>query len=217
MEILTVCQNYGPEVWAGFTENLKRVGYQGTVRGYTGLADPLGCSRMYAWLEYVKQRPAEEIIMLSDLRDVVFQDNPEKIRPTKLFVFLESQDCRIKDEPFNRGWILEGWGAEGLERIGDNPISCSGVTIGPQPAILDYLQKQCRYLVNRTTNGFDQGVHNWMVWNREIDCVVHDNNNPYVYTVGLEPRLDVRKHRIYNRLGMLPMIVHQADRHLGVL
>lgn len=217
MKILTVNQGYPEWVGQRFIQNLKETGSTAEVIWWSGFRPEVICSeRMYAWKSFVDTLPTDEIIMLSDLRDVVFQANPDELYPEKLWVFLESDTHRIVDEDYNRSWILQGWGETGLERIGNRRISCAGVTIGKQPDMAKYLKRMCEHLNGLLYSGADQGVHNWMIWNNEIDCKIWDNDGP-VYTVGLEPKLDVRYHKIYNRNGELPYIVHQYDRHLTIL
>jgi hypothetical protein len=216
MQILTVSQNYPEWVLHRFYDNVRSSGFSGDVFSWNNLEEPICSTRMYVWLEHIKQQPEDTIFMLSDCRDVIFQGNPETLNPDRLWVFLENSEFSIRDEPFNHSWIIQGWGEEGLHKIGNRPISCAGVTLGRKSDMVDYLTKMCKYLDTHTFQGADQGVHNWMIWNNQLDCKIWDNTGP-VYTVGLEPKLSVHKHTILNREGQLPIIIHQYDRHLTAI
>lgn len=219
MHILTVNQNYPKSVAEYFCNNLYSTGYQGQVYLFSNLDEPICSTRMFAWLDFVKGLPKDEFILLTDLRDVLFQDNPEKLTRDGLHVFCEDDNYTLKTEPYNRSWILQGWGEEGLLKIGNRSIVCAGVTFGRQPDIETYLRKQCQYLEQPQFQfrGADQGVHNWMVWNKELDCMVHGNRSDMVYTVGLVPMLRVKHHEVYNCDNIKPTIVHQYDRHFTLV
>ena len=133
------------------------------------------------------------LIMITDMRDVLFQSNPftymtDRWAPpvSQLVVFLESFPNKVIERcPFNRGWIVNCYGDEALKMIGLNTVSCSGISIGSRDAILLYsylIHKQLDPVVrwgsevgiHKTNNacistGMDQGFHNWLIFSGTLD------------------------------------------------
>jgi hypothetical protein len=82
-------------------------------------------------------------ILVSDVRDVYFQLDPFSVLPIgrrldrSMQVFVEDPTMfTLKNQRANAGWILESRGESVLEEIGDNPIVCSGTTVGGQIAMV---------------------------------------------------------------------------------
>ena len=144
---------------------------------------------LYQWWGSMLDEKAE--IMVADFRDVFFQGNPFAYRRyewahpvSQLTVFQEAYPNKVIYRcPFNGGWIGGCYGEEGLKRIGNNPVSCSGVTLGLRDAVIAYshlmtqqLDPRVRYGRETTqTNkqcislGMDQGFHNWLVYSGQLD------------------------------------------------
>jgi Nucleotide-diphospho-sugar transferase len=154
-------------------------------------------------------------VMLTDVRDVVFLRDPFD------FEVGESANFFLEDEKFtlaanvnNRGWLAGAYGLQALEELGGFPISCSGVTIGAAPAVLEYLEVMVDSLarLSRQFRGMDQGVHNYVVHKGLVPRarVVANTEGP-VLTLGLmspgeaATALRERAHQVN--------VVHQYDRH----
>jgi len=147
--------------------------------------------RFYLYQWWARKYQEDALIMLSDFRDVFFQANPFTYRTwdwappiAQLVVFQEAYPNKVIYRcPFNGGWISGCYGKEGLQRVGANTVSCSGVSIGSRDAIVVYahlisqqLDPRVRYGRNTTeTNkpcvslGMDQGFHNWLVYSGQLD------------------------------------------------
>jgi len=77
-----------------------------------------------------------ENVILSDIRDVVFQDNP--------FNYLSGKDLDFSTEPETLGgctkhngpWVRNIYGQEVLEQLKDQQILCCGVTAGKRAAVI---------------------------------------------------------------------------------
>jgi len=145
-------------------------------------------------------------IMLTDMRDVVFLDEPNlQYYDDGLHVFLEDESMTIGRCPFNSDWIMKTHGANLFPFFADKPISCAGITIGDRDSMLIYLTQMADRLSGLPEN-LDQGFHNGYVWkNISPKMHIHKNGNG-VCTMGYMPQ------------GSMPplgarTILHQYDRH----
>jgi hypothetical protein len=155
-------------------------------------------------------------VILSDVRDVVFQLPPEGIPVQSLHVFLEDPSRTIGSCPFNAEIVRAAYGDRGLGMLEDKLICCSGVTIGTQEAILRYLKLMVSEIValRHEIGGVDQAIHNWLLYSGQLDPVtVHPNGRSSVLTLGRVTTVQREGHTVHNDDGSLPAIVHQYDRH----
>lgn len=160
-----------------------------------------------------------ERVMLADVRDVIFQDDPFREPPVaELEVFQEFDSVSIAEESFNRRWIESMFGKSELNRIGHRPIICSGVTLGTLTGIKGYLNVMKDHLRrHHEPNGFDQGLHNYLIYNDMVtDVAINAFGHGAVMHVGIADResliLDNAK-RIVDQQGNVVPTVHQYDRH----
>jgi hypothetical protein len=217
--ILTTNSGYPRQVSEDFTTNLRKVGYDQEIRFFEVSNDPIPlCTmRLFDYLAFLRQNPGRyQTVILSDLRDVLFQDNPLKIPHGTLDCFLEWEEMTIAKCPFNSVWIKLGFGEEEFALIQNKPISCAGFTIGTQAWIENYLDMviECVAVRKQLFAGADQGIHNWLIHTGNLPCNLHVNEDSPVYTVGYVPGIFVRNHVVYNRKGIAPIVVHQFDRHV---
>jgi hypothetical protein len=182
-------------------------------------------ARRYSiYADYLRAWPDRfDQVMLSDVRDVVFQRHPfEGIASPKCHFFLEGAAQTIGQDPTNSRWVRGCGTAEQAEAVARCRISCSGITIGGTRAILAYLDAMADRIGNipfrvyrKIGHGYDQGIHNLLVHlNPDIDGIIVQNNG-HIATMALEPqslyRLD-NSAQIYTTSGHLPPICHQYDR-----
>lgn len=94
-------------------------------------------------------------ILTADFRDVFFQSNPfvynSHLWKSKgggnLVISLEFFPNKVIGScPFNFGWIQSCYGDEAARAIAHNPVSCSGVTIGPRNMVLLYSYLQTLHM-----------------------------------------------------------------------
>lgn len=126
-------------------------------------------------------------LMIADTRDVIFQSDPftyqrHEWEHSELVLFLESQPNKVINRCiYNSGWVRSCYGEDALDRIGHNPVSCSGVSMGTRNGILVYSMTVARHIdpqyrligssvAKETKNdgacvshGMDQGIHNWLL------------------------------------------------------
>jgi hypothetical protein len=171
----------------------------------------------YFWFHRYLSRalPRYRNVMLTDVRDVIFLGSPFDFEiGDAVHFFLEHDRFRLRDQVNNRGWLIGAYGEHALEELGDRPISCSGVTIGAAPAVLDYLTVMVDHLLrlSRQYKGMDQGVHNYVLHKGLVPRarLVPNRDGP-VLTAGLMSE-DEAVELLTERAGAIK-VVHQYDRH----
>jgi hypothetical protein len=161
-------------------------------------------------------------VLLSDVRDVVFQDDPFVGVKGGLLVSVENFDLTINSEDFNRGWILDAYGQDMLDRIGGCYISCSGVTLGDVKSVKVYVDKMLGEICSQPfkkmrSRIYDQAFHNKLLHCGELESVVPCFSlQSNIATLGC---MDIGQismsndGKVLNRDGTVIPIVHQYDRH----
>lgn len=185
------------------------------------LADlPYNACRYFLYLDFLRREGPFERILLSDVRDVVFQGDPfAHPWAEAVNAVLEDRRMTVGTCPHAARWITGHLGRAAWEAIADRPISCSGTTVAGHAAMLDYLERLTALLAPYEPGrpmmaGYDQGVHNHLLHTgRLVGAVATDNAGP-VLTLGYrrgDPDLDPAGN-ILNDAGGIPLIVHQYDR-----
>jgi len=178
-------------------------------------------------------------VALSDSRDVIFQSDPfiesAAILQEKGGVIFSLEggyksNKTISECKYNTYWITKCFGQAILDDISSRPISCSGVTFGTLPGIMNYLTTLVHISVVGGPNcssegGIDQGIHNYMVhYLGDIRGllgfpfhIVANRDSP-VATIGYTKSDDLEWDRAKKMLrwrqdGHIPSVVHQFDRH----
>ena len=179
---------------------------------------PINSRRYFLYHQFLRHENAVRHVMLTDVRDVVFQGDPfEVCNNDALYCFEEDKSVTLQSCFYNSNWILQAYGKEALDQIGHNAIICSGVTMGSLKEIRDYLKIICKELERApAVLGIDQGVHNAMIYTgRFTQTVIQANESGSVYTLHhVKPdKITVNQDGyITNRSGV-PAVVHQYDRH----
>ncbi len=151
-------------------------------------------------------------VLVTDMRDTVFQRNPFGPEAPKVYglqVFEEHYTIRTTH------WLVD-WPVKECKGVQYNePMLCSGTTIGTRQAMLDYLEifhgemnvwmespKCCCF----ETNGDDQSMHNYMYYSGMLDgvtggVVAVKNRDGLVNTVGaMGSLIGTTHHREKNKL-----------------
>ena len=186
-------------------------------------------ARRYAiYLDYLKRRAGHyDQVMMSDVRDVVFQSHPfAGIDSPKCHFYLEAAGRTIGSDPTNARWVRGCFTAAEAEALAHHRISCSGITIGGTAEIVTYLEHMVAKIeampmrIYRTIgHGYDQAIHNHLVYLDPAVSGVVEENNGHIATMALEPRalyaLDAAA-RIHGPDGRLYPICHQYDRFADI-
>lgn len=132
-------------------------------------------------LQYLK----ESWIMLLDVRDVWFQLDPFEQVASKgkvtgeLHLFGENADAvRLGTSAYNKRWLLTAYGKEHVSPYFNEPVICSGSTMGNQDAIETYLRAMVAQfdVTNCKSKGCDQGFHNYLYYSGQLGKVDGDNH-----------------------------------------
>jgi hypothetical protein len=158
-------------------------------------------------------------VLLTDSRDVVIQSDPFSSINERLISGVE--EGNIGGDPYNSGWIKRLYGKHVLTRMSNRRIVCSGVTLGPRKEVENYLRKMCseiwRHLPQISCElGFDQGIHNRLIFSGDIRLDLADNRDGLIATLGMEKPVNILKDPANGLLkvhGHHPAIVHQYDRY----
>ncbi len=163
---------------------------------------------------------AYERVFLTDVGDVLFQDDPFARAPAgELVVAMEDRDATIASCPANSMWIRALYGEPMLAQLGAMPISCSGTTLGSRRAILEYLDQLLAQAhpklirdLPKEMRGLDQGMHNALLYTGRLPRAVPSENGDWVLTIGhmSEEHIALRDDGI-GAVGRdrLPAVVHQ--------
>jgi hypothetical protein len=173
------------------------------------------------YIHLARNRGKYANVMITDVRDVIFQRDPFDFDlGDEVCCFLEDPRELIRDCEYNTKWLNLGIGRGAVEEVGDNVVSCSGVTIGSYRAVMHYLEVMNEQMLRLRShpNGMDQGVHNYVLYKRQLKGVrLFPNGLGPVLTMGKTTDLETKfdsEGRVLNDDGTVPAVLHQYDRHI---
>jgi hypothetical protein len=157
---------------------------------------------------------------LTDCRDVFFQANPFAWRQSAgLHAFLEDASFKIQDCPHHVRWLSSLFDSKTLAKLGRKTISCAGTIFADGPSLRRYLERMISLAMRaKSLQEFDgdQGLHNFLVHERLIpNITIHENTHGPVLTLGRVSSSDLIFNSdgvIINKLGDVPLVLHQYDR-----
>lgn len=154
-------------------------------------------------------------VMITDLRDVIFQSDPFA-RPLPADVVFAQERRRLGDCPTNRSWIVQTYGEAMADNLQHCMVSCSGTTFGTVHGMQQYLAVMINEIAGRPMpilGGLDQAIHNYLIRMRPLRNAWCDPTDSIVATMSYVPddaiRIDPRGVLIDGRL--VP-VIHQWDR-----
>jgi hypothetical protein len=175
--------------------------------------------RFFYFREYLEAHPEYDAVLITDVRDVVFQRTPFSFDPdTPLTVFEEYPGVPIGKQQDNARWIEQMYGAPALDAIAAHPVLCMGVLMGGYSAMLDALTLLTPDMLDRYIGwGTDQSALNYGVRTGRLSSIqVHEYGSGTVMHMGIAPRrtitLDSAGH-VLNDAGDICPVLHQYDRH----
>lgn len=185
-------------------------------RPYLALGLHAMLARFLMYDDYLASvRHAYRNVLITDVRDVVFQADPFA-QPLDGIVFA-AEDKAIIECPFNQSWIREVYGEEELAEIANRQISCAGTTIGTSGAVAHYtglMRSAIEIGEFKKTKSLDQGIHNGIVWAVRPPGARFDRDGLLMRTLGhtAPERISVGDGLI-GVDGHAAPIIHQFDRH----
>lgn len=185
---------------------------------------PLQTVRFFEYRDFLAKHAATYgNVLITDVRDVIFQEDPFCGFDSGLAVFEEDSQIALADETVaNAPWVSHLFGPDALKKIGRFPILCSGTTMGDSQGMLDYLAA-FEALSFRAREigaaGSDQGIHNYLC-RAETPPGMHvvPNGSGPVLTMSATMQLDRdfsfdSNRQILNSKGAIAPLLHQYDRH----
>jgi hypothetical protein len=182
-------------------------------------------ARCFAYFEYLRRQwnlgTVFNQILLTDVRDVIFQKPLFGTPCDELEFHLETQSFTISEDWFTGRAISRACGIQAVRDMLSNTVSCAGAVNGRAIGIFDYLaQKQLLALrlpkPARLTWGIDQGLHNCILHKRLTRVAISKSNFSRVATLGLAQASTLSCDalgRVINPDGEISEIAHQWDRH----
>lgn len=178
-------------------------------------------TRYFHYADYLAKHDAFSRVLLSDVRDVVFQSDPFLGWSRGLYLGMENPALTIATEPFDREWIMDAYGEAMLARIGSQQVSCSGVTFGDVNSIKKYIDQILAETLwqpfsKMKTRIYDQAFHNKLLHEGELaDVHLCQPLRSPIATLGcLDPAaFTLADGFLLNEDGRPAPIVHQYDRH----
>ncbi len=204
--------------------------------GLGAMAMSMNSSRMHRYLDVLLESalnagdPAPNgPVLLTDVRDVVFQANPfpfpqapDAGPPASLVFFMETHRT-IGSCPINADWMQRAYGANVAASLAAQPISCAGTLMGTRAGVTDYLCHMLAHLAavppEHRFSGVDQAIHNHILAKRLVPGTVTSANGDWVLTVphGAGSGITLRDRQILNPDGRVAPVVHQYDRDSALL
>ncbi|MFC5742400.1 hypothetical protein [Dyella tabacisoli] len=179
-------------------------------------------TRYFHYDEYLSGHPGFSNVLLTDVRDVVFQADPFVGLDAGLSVGMETDRLTIATEHFDRDWILDAYGEAMLQRLGDRQVSCSGVTMGAVASVQGYIAKMLHEIMSLPFNKMKTRIYDQAFHNKLLHCGELPDAHPCqpfrsrIATVGCMQTSDFvmsADGRLLNEDGQAVPIVHQYDRH----
>lgn len=187
-------------------------------RRWTGWAPHPVMLRFEAFDRLLGQWSGVRDVLITDVRDVIFQASPFAPGPEALEVFIEA-DTPLAHHAFNMKH-LRAIAGEGLAAtLADRPCLCIGTVIGARSEV----RRLCRLILSLAATprsaiggafGADQAAFNLAIHQELIAAAVRPNYGR-VATLGMTDgdRLVFQDGQVINPDGSVSAIVHQHDRH----
>ena len=174
-------------------------------------------ARFAAYNGFLADGPEARNVLLTDVRDVLFQRPPFSPAPTALEVFVEGD--ALGDHAFNMKYLRALAGNGMAKALSSAPAICVGTVMGPANEVARF----CRMVLMLAAIprseiggafGADQAACNIAVHLGLVEAQVRGNYGR-VATIGLTPgdTLSFENNDVVNPDGSVSAIVHQYDRH----
>ena len=157
-------------------------------------------------------------ILLSDVRDVVFQDEFFGSVTSSNKVFFADQSINYGDGGCDSDWFRAAWGDKALKDAAGKPCLCIGTILGSHEAILDFTRQIKKCLLADPYRGVEQAIFNYLLMHRIIstEYEVLPNVDGPIATLANKAAVSnkvIVKEKIFRKqdMSVIP-IVHMYDR-----
>lgn len=175
-------------------------------------------ARFSAYARILNQRPEVRNVVITDVRDVIFQSDPFAEPVSELEFFVENEAASLSSHAFNMKHMRAMVGDGLVRAIQDRACVCVGVVVGPREAVQRFsrmILMMCAIPRSRVGGAFgaDQAACNLLAHLGLLGGEVRGNYSR-VATIGLTPgeRMGLVDGGIVNPDASLSPIVHQYDR-----
>jgi hypothetical protein len=201
------------------------------VGGWKGEA-AMNLARFQEYKEWSKMFDDDDVLMITDVRDVYFQQNPFPMLHKELdegydvFVFEEVEepwsylgwngtfkqtDGTIATKwNFNRGWIWACWGKDAVDKLKKSHVLCSGTTIATKKGLTRYLGVMLSTIAERVAYTDKKHCPGWM--DDKCDCRsggIDQGMHNYLYHIG---RFGSGATQIKNARGVVYTVGYICER-----
>jgi hypothetical protein len=177
--------------------------------------------RFHLYDEYLRSTAGKwRNVLISDVRDVVFQADPfEESFPAP--VVFAAEDGPIGTSGVNHEWLTQRYSPDIAGTLATRPIVCAGTTIGTISGIMAYVEAIWHEIGSDSYDhrrAFDQGSHNYIAWHLAPHWAYVDPEDRIMATIGMtKPERITIVNGLIMVDGKAPPIVHQWDRKPGLV
>lgn len=176
-------------------------------------------ARFAAYARLLERWPDAVDVLLTDVRDVIFQAEPFGPPPRRLEVFVEYENGVLGDHAFNMKHLSALVGDEMAATLADKPCICVGTVMGPRDEIARFCKTVLMLAAIPRSEvggafGADQAACNLAVHMGLVKAEVQRNFGR-VATLGMTAgdTITFQDGQVVNPDGSVSAIVHQHDRH----
>ena len=180
----------------------------------------------YRWKIYNdflnKNKDKYNLVFTTDLRDSIFQKDVFKYYENQQsFLGVAIEDGILSYEPLNKEWLINAYGKDVLNIIGNERIICIGTLWGTLDKFSEFSKIMWEKLSSEWSlkfNVIEQGIANFLIYYAKMfnECLVKsDNQNGQIMTIGISKRQNIildSENNILNGKGEIASVVHQYDR-----
>lgn len=198
------------------------------------IPDTLNLTRYYKYFDILsEERGQHNGVLLTDIRDVIFQGNPfNRETENGLHFFYEDESILIGHQAFASTCMDYNYGQKVTAELSEERVICSGTTIGDQISVMRYLYA----LANQRNLGkmmkvipmtgsymfdnppIDQAMHQYIHYKKLVNSTVHENGD-IVSTLALTPseKISINDDGFIQLGENISPIIHQWDRHINLV
>ena len=172
-------------------------------------------ARWLAYRRFLEAHPEHDQVLLTDVRDVMFQRAffAERTDAVQLF----EQDTTYGTGNCDSDWYRQAWGDAALARAAGKPALCIGTILGPRAEVLKLVTDFIDYFAAAPFRGVEQAVFNRMMIEGEprFRYAINANVEGLVATLAnpaSAAAMTVVDGRLTRSDGSIVPIVHMYDR-----
>jgi hypothetical protein len=172
--------------------------------------------RWFAYKRFLALNQSYENVLLSDVKDVVFQAPFFPTVPTsKVSIF--DQNLKYGEAYWDTKWYLEAFGKRALKSVLGKSAACIGTILGPHSAVLSLASELTSFFSKSPFGRIEQAVFNYLILNDMLktpyQIVAYDVGPIATLTENLYTQTFIKDGLIrYNKTGEAIPVVHMYDR-----